>query len=48
MQNLSSFQTPFKFSKSINWLWRYNISRKRPIKHRRIFYYKIFNKRRGS
>ena len=26
-----SFQTPFKFFKSINWLWRNNIWRKRPF-----------------
>ena len=25
MQNLFSFQTPFKFLKSIHWLWRYNV-----------------------
>ena len=31
MQNLFSFQTPFKFSKSIHWLLRCNICRKRPF-----------------
>ena len=31
MQNLFSFQTSFKFSKFIDWLWRYNIWRKRPF-----------------
>ena len=29
MQNLFSFQTPFKFLKSIYWLWRYKSWRKR-------------------
>ena len=31
MQHLFCFQTPFKFVKSIHWLWRCNIWQKRPF-----------------
>ena len=31
MQNLVNFQTPLIFLKSMHWLWRYSIWRKRPF-----------------